>query len=215
MSSRSQRMGPFPFESESAAEIALTFDDGPNEPFTSEIADFLDAEGIRGTFFQVGRAVRAHPELTQRLAAAGHVIGNHSDTHTFGNCLRASKLATEIADADETFAQLGLAPALYRPPWLLRVPALQPLLRDHGLTAVSGSFCHPLEVARIDPARISRCAVRRSGPGAILIFHDGYNGRAADRAESVEAIKLTVRSLKAQGHRFTTVDRLLNIPAYR
>ena len=31
-----QLLGPFPFESASAPEIALTFDDGPNEPFTSE-----------------------------------------------------------------------------------------------------------------------------------------------------------------------------------
>ena len=67
--------------------VALTFDDGPNEPYTSQIADILAATGIRGTFFQVGVCVQRHPETTRRLYEAGHVIGNHSFRHRFGTYL--------------------------------------------------------------------------------------------------------------------------------
>jgi peptidoglycan/xylan/chitin deacetylase (PgdA/CDA1 family) len=215
MSSSSQALGPFPFRSEKSSKVALTFDDGPNEPFTTEVADFLESEGIRATFFQVGRAVRRFPDVTARLAAAGHVIGNHSATHTFSRCLTARTLEAEVAEADRAFADVGLAPALYRPPWLLRVPALFPILRDHGLTAVSGTFCHPLEVAQINPTRISASAVRRSRAGSIVIFHDGYNGGTAERVQTIAAVKSTVGALKARGYEFATVDELLGIPAYR
>jgi peptidoglycan/xylan/chitin deacetylase (PgdA/CDA1 family) len=215
MSSSSQAFGPFPFRSDSSTKIALTFDDGPNEPFTTEIADFLESEDIRATFFQVGSAVRRFPEVTARLAAAGHVVGNHSDTHRFSRCLTRRTLEVEIAEADRAFADVGLAPALYRPPWLLRVPALFPILRDHGLTPVSGTFCHPLEVAQIDPGRISDAAVRRSSAGSIVIFHDGYNGGVAERVQTVAAVKSSVRALKARGCEFATVDEMLGVPAYR
>lgn len=209
-------LGPFPQRGETQDKVvALTFDDGPNEPFTSELADFLDEEQVKGTFFQVGRAVRDFPEVTLRLADAGHVIGNHSDTHVFGRCLSARTLATEVADAEHTFEQIGIRPALYRPPWLLRVPALSPILREHGLTPISGSFCHPLEVAQIAPGRIASCAVRRTRAGSILIFHDGFDGHAGNRANTIAAVRTTVRTLKSRGYEFATVPDLLGLPAYK
>src|SRR5690349_954580 len=61
--------------------VALTFDDGPNEPYTSRIAEVLRERGVRATFFQVGRCVERSPASTAALAAGGHVIGNHSLSH--------------------------------------------------------------------------------------------------------------------------------------
>lgn len=215
MSPTSQALGPFPYRSETSPKVALTFDDGPNEPFTTQVADLLESEGIRGTFFQVGHAVRRFPEVTAQLAAAGHVIGNHSATHTFSRCLTARTVETEVSEADRAFAEVGLAPALYRPPWLLRTPALFPILREHGLTPVGGTFCHPLEVAQIDPRRIAASAIRRTRAGSIVIFHDGYNGRPGQRTRTIEAVTSTIQTLKARGCEFATVDELLGIPAYR
>jgi peptidoglycan/xylan/chitin deacetylase (PgdA/CDA1 family) len=216
MSPYAQLLGPFPYRSTDAGHtIALTFDDGPNEPYTSQIADHLESRGIRGTFFQVGKAVRAHPEVTVRLTEAGHVVGHHSDRHQFTRCLSRATLRQEIEDGLRAFADVGLHPALYRPPWLLRVPALFPLLREYGLQPISGTFCHPLEFVQPPAPRIARAAIAQAHRGAILIFHDGFDGHAGDRSQTVRALREVVDGLQRRGYCFTTVDELLGVPAYR
>lgn len=215
MSPYSQALGRFPYRGPGDERVvALTFDDGPNEPYTSELADYLDQEDIRATFFQVGKAVQRHPGVTKRLVAAGHVVGLHGHTHEFTQYLRRRTLAEELQKGLAAFRELGIRPTLYRPPWLLRIPALQGLLREHDLHVVSGEFCHLLEVAQPSPHRIADQALRGTHPGSIIIFHDGWDGKSADRAATVEAVKLLVPRLRAQGYSFTTVDRLLDLPAY-
>jgi peptidoglycan-N-acetylglucosamine deacetylase len=215
MSPYSQAFGPFPYRGRTdKREVALTFDDGPNEPYTSLLADYLGAEGIPATFFQVGRAVERYPEVTTRLAAAGHVIGLHGYTHDFTQSLRRGRLADELERGLAAFEQVGIRPALYRPPWLLRIPALHGLVREHGLQLVSGEFCHPLEVAQPSPERIAKLAVRVTRPGSMLIFHDGRDGKGGPRAATVESVKLVVEGLRAKDYTFTTVDQLLGVPAY-
>ncbi|MGB6304770.1 MAG: polysaccharide deacetylase family protein, partial [Acidobacteriaceae bacterium] len=62
-------------------QIALTFDDGPNDPDTYRLLDVLAKYGVRATFFMIGRFVQERPEIARAVAAAGHLIGNHTMTH--------------------------------------------------------------------------------------------------------------------------------------
>jgi peptidoglycan-N-acetylglucosamine deacetylase len=216
MAPSAQLLGRYPYRAHRADRVvALTFDDGPNEPYTSQIADLLNRKRIRGTFFQVGACVERHPETTDRLVAAGHVVGNHSMTHRFTTYLRPGAFRREI-DQNQTLlaARLGNAPALARTPWLWRQPVLLKMLRNRGLEPVSGIFCHPLEVFQRDGAAIAKRALARTKPGSILIFHDGIDARGGFRGETVEAVRLTIDRLEARGYRFVTVDELLGVPAY-
>ena len=61
--------------------IALTFDDGPNDAATPELLDVLARHGVRATFFAIGNFVRQRPEITRAVAAAGHLLGNHTMSH--------------------------------------------------------------------------------------------------------------------------------------
>ncbi len=212
----SQAICPFPYRGPADDRvIALTFDDGPNEPYTSQLADFLAERQVRATFFQVGRAVLRYPEVTKRLLADGHVIGNHSFTHEFTNFLGAKTLAEEVRKGQAALATLGVRPALYRPPWLMRLPALPGILIRQGLRPVSGQFCHPLEVFQPAAPAIAGSVLRMAKPGGIVIFHDGYDGHAGNRGNTVAAAKIVVDRLAADGYRFVTVDELLGIPAYQ
>jgi peptidoglycan/xylan/chitin deacetylase (PgdA/CDA1 family) len=214
MSPYSQLLAPFPYRGDvNGRVVALTFDDGPNEPYTSQIADFLDERGIKATFFQVGRAVRRHPEVTARLARSGHAVGHHGYSHQFTTYLRRRTLDQDIQQGLDVFARLNVRPTLYRPPWLLRTPALRPLLDRYGLHVVSGEFCHPLEVFQPDPRAIARRALAKTRPGSILIFHDGVDGRSGYRGSTVEAVKVVVDRLTEQGYGFATVDQFLGLPA--
>ena len=217
LSPYSQLFGRYPWRGgDGDRVVALTFDDGPNEPYTSQIAQLLKDRGVRATFFQVGWCVQRSPATTAALAAAGHVIGNHALSHRFRTYLRWGAFAEEIEQTQQILGQvLDQEPRLVRMPWLWRHPAILSMLARRGLTPVSGLFCHALEVFQVDAARIAARAMAKAQPGVIIIFHDGYNARGGGRAETVDAVRLTIDGLLERGYRFVTVDQLLGVPAYR
>ncbi len=213
----SQACGPFPYRGgTSARTVALTFDDGPNEPFTSQVASVLEARGVRGTFFQVGRCVRRHPRTTRDLLAAGHVVGNHSHRHALTRGWRVEDVVGEVVEAEAAFVdEAGISPLLYRPPWLVRTRPVLEALRGRGLQVVSGEFCHAWEPVQPPAAWIARRALAKVRHGGIVIFHDGYDDRGGDRSSTVAAVEIVVDSLLDRGFSFVTVDQLLGVPAYR
>ncbi len=196
--------------------VALTFDDGPNEPFTSQLVDLLGTRRVAATFFQVGRCVERHPGLSAKMVDAGHVIGNHSYSHRFLRYFAEPSLRSEICRAQTVLeAELGRAPALFRAPWLCHQPPVLAEARQQGLQVISGTFSHTFEIAQIPAWRIARRAVHHARPGAILIFHDGFDARGGFRGSTVAAVRMVVDELAGRGFRFTTIDKLLDIPAYQ
>src|SRR5580765_6823484 len=59
-------------------QLALTYDDGPNDPHTLRLLDVLARHNVRATFFLIGRYVQQRPDIARELIKAGHVIGNHT-----------------------------------------------------------------------------------------------------------------------------------------
>ena len=207
MSTRGQVLGPFPYAARTAEKvIALTFDDGPNEPYTSDVADILAERGIRATFFQVGACVERRPDVTRRLVDDGHVVGNHSWSHQLHRCPWDSVMRGEIRRTQSLIeATTGSRPTLYRPPWLLRTPALFRTLAREGLRPRSGEFCHALEPLQPPAAWIARRALAKSRPGAVLIFHDGFDARGGDRGNTVAAVRTVADRLIDEGYTFATL----------
>lgn len=212
----SQIFGSFPYRSETTRRtVALTFDDGPNEPYTSRVLDTLADRGVPATFFQVGRCARRHPEVTRRVVAEGHVLGNHSESHTFSGYATDPTQQRELERGRATLHEVsGRTPLLYRPPWLCHWPWVLRGIARTGSQVVSGTFAHPLEILQPPPALLVAGALRRVQPGAIVILHDGREARGGYRGSSVVAVGLLIDRLRGRGYSFTTVDRLLGVPAY-
>jgi peptidoglycan/xylan/chitin deacetylase (PgdA/CDA1 family) len=193
--------------------VALTFDDGPNEPWTGRLLDVLAAKGVHATFFQVGRCAERFPSTTRRVVDEGHVLGNHSLNHAFTGYLRHPGQHEEVARAQEVLHRIsGVVPSLYRPPWLCHWPWVLRTVEGAGLQVVSGTFGHPFEVFQPAAARMTAGAVRRVSPGTILIMHDGREARGGDRSQTVASIGPLIDRLRDDGYAFTTVDRLLGVP---
>jgi peptidoglycan/xylan/chitin deacetylase (PgdA/CDA1 family) len=213
---RSQVFGSFPYGIETEEKVvALTFDDGPNEPYTSRLLDVLDAYQVKATFFQVGRCAQRFPSTTRRVVQSGHVLGNHSYSHSFTSYVRQPRQEIEISRSQEVFYSVaGVTPALYRPPWLCHWPWVMTSARQHGLQVVSGTFVHPLEIFQPAAVKLTDSAARLTRPGSILIFHDGLEARGGAREQSVAAVGPLIDRLADRGYRFTTVDRLLGVSAY-
>ncbi|HUY53010.1 MAG TPA: polysaccharide deacetylase family protein [Candidatus Dormibacteraeota bacterium] len=213
MSSYSQIFGPYIWRSKTNDKlIALTFDDGPNEPYTSQILDILAEHQIKATFFMVGNCIKRYPEVAKKILAADHSVGNHSVSHKFLNYFRPNFYPNEIIRNQKIFQNyLNITPALYRSPWLWRYPSLLRKLKATGLTAISGEFCHSLEIFQIDSKKIAKAVIRKAKPGAIIIFHDGKEGNTGDRSQTVEAVKLVIKKLIEDNYKFVTIDELLRL----
>lgn len=86
-------------------EIVLTFDDGPNPGITEKFLDILRDFGVKGTFFVIGKNAKKYPDLMNRIIAEGHVVGNHSMTHTplrnLDPVLWKSVVKSEVMDAHD------------------------------------------------------------------------------------------------------------------
>jgi peptidoglycan/xylan/chitin deacetylase (PgdA/CDA1 family) len=98
--------------------VALTFDDGPDPASTPAVLEALDALGWRATFFMLGEMVRKAPGLAADVAAAGHEVAVHGDTHRTLLRLGPRTTRDDIQRAvDEVAAATGTRPAWYRPPF--------------------------------------------------------------------------------------------------
>jgi peptidoglycan/xylan/chitin deacetylase (PgdA/CDA1 family) len=64
-----------------ARQVALTFDDGPDEAATPRLLRLLAARDVRATFFLIGERAVRHPNLVRAISAAGHEVGNHTSRH--------------------------------------------------------------------------------------------------------------------------------------
>lgn len=215
-STRSQIWGSFPHHGdEDRSEVALTFDDGPNEPHTSTVLDTLQDRAVAATFFQVGRCAERFPEVTRRLVAEGHVLGNHSYSHRFGSYAREPTQRREVERGRDALAAIaGVAPRLYRPPWLCHWPWVLRGVASSGSQVVSGKFGHPLELAQPPAPSIAAAAARRARGGTILILHDGREARGGDRSETAAAVGPLIDLLRQRGFGFTTVDGMLGYKPY-
>lgn len=214
---RTQVFGAFPFRGAAGAgpTVALTFDDGPNEPWTSVLLETLAQRDVRATFFQVGRCAERHPDATRRVVDGGHVLGNHSYSHAFSRYLTEPGQRQEIDRAQEVLHRIsGRVPALYRPPWLCHWPWVLGSVRRRGLQVVSGTFGSSSEVFQPPAPQLTDSAVGRTAPGSILIFHDGREARGGSREQTVAAIGPLIDRLRDLGYAFTTVDRMLGVAAY-
>ena len=102
----------------SRGHVALTFDDGPDPGSTPEFLDVLAALDLRATFFMLGDMARRAPGLAAEVAAAGHEIGVHGDTHRSQLRLAPRTVADDIARARDAIAgATGVTPRWFRPPY--------------------------------------------------------------------------------------------------
>ncbi|MDH4367068.1 MAG: polysaccharide deacetylase family protein, partial [Dehalococcoidia bacterium] len=196
----------------SRLRVALTFDDGPNEPYTSQVLSILRQYGIKATFFIIGRNARRYPETCRRIVAAGNVIGNHSHSHLKSLCLRRGKTLTrDIQLAHKAIYECtGLEPTLFRPPHGFRTPWLMRTVRNLGYTVVTWDNMTSDWNAEKSGEEIILSILGRARPGGVIVLHDGRDTRLNyDRSHMLQALPFVIETLLERGFEFVTVPELL------
>jgi peptidoglycan/xylan/chitin deacetylase (PgdA/CDA1 family) len=192
-------------------QIALTFDDGPNEPYTQQLLELLAKHNVPATFFLIGRYVRQRPDLAQAIAQAGHVIGNHTFNHPLLTFERRARVCQEINQARQAIGEaVGKHSPLFRPPWGGRRPGLFSLVRQLGLEPVmwnvTGYDWNATSVELI----VDKVSNRIRG-GDVILLHDGsHHGLGADRSKTVAAVEQLIARTKARGFQFATVPEMID-----
>jgi peptidoglycan/xylan/chitin deacetylase (PgdA/CDA1 family) len=195
-------------------EVALTFDDGPNIGATQQVTKILDEHGVKGTFFEVGKAIDAEPAITRAVYDDGHLLGNHSYEHDQWRWL--DPRYPELQRTQDAFQRaVGTCPVLYRPPHGDRTPFIAQKVRDAHMHMVLWSASAG-DWATNDPVLVARRIVDQAKPGSILLLHDGLDGKpAANREVLVKALPLILEGLKNKHLTPVRLDKMLNVPAYQ
>ena len=190
----------------SRRSLALTFDDGPSES-TPELLAVLKGFGIPATFFCCGVHVRRLGDITRQIAAEGHEVGNHSDSHSRLWLRSPAFIGQELQRAQESITETtGKTPALFRAPYGVRWFGLAAAQSRFGLLGVMWSVIGRDWV--LDGPSVAN-RITGAANGDIICLHDARElAPNPDIRNTIEAVRRAVPTLLDQGFRFETVSQL-------
>jgi peptidoglycan/xylan/chitin deacetylase (PgdA/CDA1 family) len=201
---------------EQGRRIALTFDDGPNPPWTGRILDILAQHDARATFFLEGEAVSAHPEIARGEPYAGMAVGAHSLSHRQDlPSLGAADFRDDLDHtSDALSAALGFVPGIYRAPYGHSSDTMLEVEHERGYASI-GWDVDSTDWKDSTPDEIVSAALDGAHPGAIVLMHDGgLGGGDPDRSRTAEALPRIIDGLRERGYTLVTVPELTGAPAH-
>jgi len=190
--------------------LALTYDDGPNDPYTSQLLDVLAKHGTKATFFLIGKYVKQRPDIVRRVVEAGHSVGNHTWNHPNLIFCSAAETRRQISETQKAIEEAcGIRPTLFRPPFGGRRPGTFSVARELGLTPIMwGVTCY--DWSAISNESIERKAREQIRGGDVILLHDGgHKGFGADRSHTVKATANLLREYSEQGYKFVSVPEMM------
>jgi peptidoglycan-N-acetylglucosamine deacetylase len=191
-------------------QLALTYDDGPNDPHTLRLLEVLSKHGVHATFFLVGRYVRQRPEIVREIVEAGHVIGNHTFTHSLLIFKSEMEIRKEFSDCRMALSDaIGEHSNFFRPPFGGRRPAVLRVARKLGLEPVMWNVSgYDWNTALA--AEIERKVQSQIRGGDVILLHDGgHKEMGADRTQTVLATDHLIAKYKSEGYEFITIPAMM------
>lgn len=186
--------------------VALTYDDGPNPPYTNQLLEILERHQIKATFFVVGKTVEKYPDTLRLILSKGHEIGNHSYSHKALIDEKPRLIGSEIQKTDQILRQLGVKDEIhFRAPYgrkLIVLPYLLAKLNKKNILWTIDSKDYEASNSEVIEASV----LEHVRPGSIILMHDG----GGDRSRTVVATERLIEKLKEKGYIFQTVSDLIS-----
>lgn len=191
--------------------VALTFDDGPNPPYTNQILDILKKEDIKATFFVCGANVARNPQIVRQIANDGHTIGNHSYYHrrmpsllgtTYKEIIKTQLLINKLTTQKQK---------LFRPPWGHAPFWLKKKLVDDKFSIILYDFEGDWDLFKrnMTAENIFQKVLKKTKENSIILLHDGIESKAsANKSQTVKALGKIIRGLKERGFEFVRPDQI-------
>jgi peptidoglycan/xylan/chitin deacetylase (PgdA/CDA1 family) len=191
-------------------QIALTYDDGPNDAHTLRLLEVLAKHNVHATFFLIGRYVKQHPEIVREIVQAGHIVGNHTYTHPLLIFKSQGEIREELTQCRSALQDaVGDPSNLFRPPFGGRRPAVLRVARALGLQPVMWNVtgydwnAPPAET-------IEHKIGKQIRGGDVILLHDGgHKQMGADRSQTVIATNHLIARYKSEGYEFITIPQMM------
>lgn len=192
---------------ETEKKIALTFDDGPSE-FTLEVLELLKKYNASATFFCIGKNIERHPEIIKQIIAEGHLVGNHSYSHSkFFDFYNAATIIGEIQKTDillEKYTSKKIN--FFRPPYGVTTPSIRRALKVTGHNVIGWNI-RSLDGGTKNQELIFNRIIKRVSPGGIVLLHD-------TATHSVLVLEQFLQFLQQNNYKVISTEELLNLKAY-
>ena len=192
---------------ETEKKIALTFDDGPGI-YTLEVLELLKKYNAKATFFCIGKNIEQHPEIIQKVIAEGHLVGNHSYSHSkFFDFYPEDKITQELRKTDQLLEKFTPGKInLFRPPYGVTTPSIRRALRKTGHKVIGWNI-RSLDGGTQNQELIFNRMVKRLSPGGIVLLHDTAK-------HSVLVLEQFLQFLQQNNYKVISIEELLNLKAY-
>jgi peptidoglycan-N-acetylglucosamine deacetylase len=192
---------------EKEKKIALTFDDGPNE-ITLQILALLKKYNAKATFFCIGKNIEQHPEILKQTFDEGHVIGNHSFSHSnFFDFYRKNRVVKELRATNKIIEKIiGKKVRFFRPPYGVTNPSISKALAVTQHYVIGWNIRSMDGIIKNEKIIYNRIE-KRITPGAIVLLHD-------TSLTTVSVLEQLLLFLRANKYEIVGVEELLNINAY-
>ncbi|MET9903543.1 glycosyltransferase [Streptomyces sp. NPDC006446] len=189
--------------------IVLTFDDGPTASWTPEVLEVLEKNDVEATFFVVGSMVSRYPDVVKTLVDQGNEVGIHTFTHVDLSYQSTTRLQRELKQTQLALAgAAGVTTTLFRAPYSSEINAVDnyswPVYKELGGLGYTSVFVDTDSDDWKKPgvSKIVKWATPKKNQGAIVLMHDA----GGDRSQTVEALGVYIKKMKAKGYTFTTVS---------
>jgi peptidoglycan-N-acetylglucosamine deacetylase len=188
-------------------KVAITFDDGPHTEITPVILNLLDQYNAKATFFCKGESIEQNKELLKEIYKRGHVVGNHTYSHSYGtNLFSAEKLRIDIQkNQDLIFDVIGKKVKLFRPPFGVTNPPIAKALKNFNFHIIGWSL-RSFDTIH-EPERVIKKVTNNVKAGDIILLHD-------NRFNTIDVLRSVLEFLHSNNFGMVRVDELLNIEAY-
>ena len=194
------------------AEVALTFDDGPDPIFTPLILDKLKRYDVKATFFLLGVNIEKFPEIAKRISEEGHVIGNHTYNHPKLTQVSDEEYHHQIHKSDEIIQSLiGYKPKFFRPTYGAINENQVQWATEQGMMVTQWSI-DTLDWQGLSAEIITQTVMRDALPGSIILQH---NAPDVPLQGSVDALDQIILGLKGKGARFVTLPEMFGTTKQR
>ena len=190
--------------------VALSFDDGPSLKYTPMMLDVLEENGVKASFFLIGRNITEETApIIRRMVQMGCDVENHTYSHPNLTQISDDQILEEVAKTDSLIeAYAGVKPEYLRPPFTAHNARVAGLI--DGKIFISGLSCRDWRAEMPVEDRVTM-TLDRVDDGRILLFHD-------TNERTVEAMKTIIPELKARGYNIVSISELFRLsghtPAY-
>ncbi|MGG4551772.1 polysaccharide deacetylase family protein [Paenibacillus humicus] len=176
-------------------EFALTFDDGPDPVYTSQLLDLLKKYGAKATFFVVGSNAEKYPHLIKRMHEEGHLIGIHNYVHKTNWLMGPAAVKKQIQRTNKIIHDIiGSNTHYYRPPW--GIVNLFDFARRNETQIVLWSSMFGDWRQRLGADRLTERMLKKLRGGEVFLLHDCGNTLGANAQAPMEMLKALERVLQ-------------------